>query len=435
MRISLARSVSNRLGGVRRHLARRSRLTHGDRGGKVSTAIDWPASKGLAQLKLGPASNIVSPRVTRFLKAEASCYVTHVSVDTKNHLHTGEKPTEASIPQRFADQRLLTPLLAFSSRIRPLVAGLILVALLPNLTLGSIFWLGIINTPWSRPATPPNESSVSTAQSAVPAPVLSTPVALEATAGEHVTFPIALDGTDGVPARSIIAIKGLPRGSKFSSGRPYGETEWNLKPEEIGDLDLVLPGNASGEAKLMIQLVAPEGAIIADTAMILKITANVTANIGASNIKTEPESAQVWDKPAQEPEGAGVEKRHANLDAAMAAPGDPVPLPTRRAAQTANDDEGANLIKPLAFVNLRNGPAPTARVISVVAKGAKLRVIGRKGRWVHVTNPATSERGWIYAGHVRHRALIDGHTRPARAVRRPGPVRRGQLAQEHDVGR
>jgi Bacterial SH3 domain len=400
MRISLARSVSNRLGGVRRHLARRSRPTHGDRGGKVSTAIEWPASKGLAQLKLGPASNIVSPRVTRFLKTEASCYVTHVSVDTKNHLHTGEKLTEASIPQRFADQRLLTPLLAFSSGIRPLVASLILVALLPNLTLGSIFWLGIINTPGSRPATPPNESSVSTAQSAVPAPVLSTPAALEATAGEHVTFPIALDGTDGVPARSIIAIKGLPQGSKFSSGRPYGETEWNLKTEEIGDLDLVLPGNASGEAKLMIQLVAPEGAIIADTAMVLKITANVTPNIGASNIKTEPESAQVWDKPAQKPEGAGVEKRLANLDVAMAAPGDPVPLPTRRAAQTANDDDGANWIKPLAFVNLRQKPTRSAPAIGVVEKGVKLRVVGRKNRWVRVTNPATSEMGWIYTGNV-----------------------------------
>ena len=64
---------------------------------------------------------------------------------------------------------------------------------------------------------------------------------LEATAGEDVTFPIALDGTDGVPARSIIAISGLPQGSMLSSGRPYGETEWNLKTDEIGDLHLIYP--------------------------------------------------------------------------------------------------------------------------------------------------------------------------------------------------
>ena len=177
------------------------------------------------------------------------------------------------------------------SVIRALVAGLILVALIPNLTLGAIFWLGAINAPWLRPAThPPNESSGLAAQSAVP-PVLSSPATLEATAGGDITFPIALDGTDGVPARSIIAIRGLPQGSKLSSGRPYDETEWNLKPDEIGDLHLILPSNASGETKLIIQLVASDGAIIADAATILKMLANFAANIPASNIQTEPTRA------------------------------------------------------------------------------------------------------------------------------------------------
>ena len=112
MRISLARSVSNRLGDFRRHLARRSRLTHGDRSASEGSAPQWSAApKGLAQLKLGPASNIVSPRATRLFKAETNCYLTHVSVDAKNHFHIGEEPTEAWIPQRFADQRLLTPFL------------------------------------------------------------------------------------------------------------------------------------------------------------------------------------------------------------------------------------------------------------------------------------------------------------------------------------
>jgi len=50
--------------------------------------------------------------------------------------------------QQFVDQTLLTPLLAFSSGLRMLVLGLILVALLPNLVLGGLFWLGVINTPW-----------------------------------------------------------------------------------------------------------------------------------------------------------------------------------------------------------------------------------------------------------------------------------------------
>jgi uncharacterized protein YgiM (DUF1202 family) len=35
-----------------------------------------------------------------------------------------------------------------------------------------------------------------------------------------------------------------------------------------------------------------------------------------------------------------------------------------------------------------------------VAKDTKLRVIGRKNRWVQVTDTTTSEKGWIYARHV-----------------------------------
>jgi hypothetical protein len=223
---------------------------------------------------------------------------------------------------------------------------------------------------------------------------------LEATAGEDVFFPIALDGTDGVPARSIIAIKGLPQDSKLSSGRPYDETEWNLKPDEIGDLHLALPGNGSGEAKLIIQLVAPDGAIIADTATVLKMTTDSTADVGASNIKTELAEPQVRDVQAEGLGATGEEEKLANLDAATATPEDPVPLPSRRPAQTGSDDVNAKWVKPLAFVNLRERPTSSARVISVVEKGAKLRVIVRKKRWLQVTDPATSERGWIYAGNI-----------------------------------
>ncbi|MGA8588279.1 MAG: SH3 domain-containing protein, partial [Pseudolabrys sp.] len=263
-------------------------------------------------------------------------------------------------------------------------------------TLGAIFWLGAINATLS-PATHPNQSSGPAAQSAVPSPVLSSPAMLEAAAGGNITFPITLDGTDGVPVRSIIAIRGLPQGSKLSSGRPYDETEWNLKPDEIGDLHLILPSNASGESKLIIQLVATDGAILADAATILKMPTNSAANIPTSNVEIEPTQAQVSEQRTQGLEGRGAEGTLANLDATMARPGDPVPLPTSRPAQTSNDD--ANWIT-LTSVNLRERPTRSARAIGVVAKDAKLRVIARKNRWVQVTNLATSEKGWIYARHV-----------------------------------
>ena len=170
---------------------------------------------------------------------------------------------------------------------------------------------------------------------------------LEATAGGDIIFPITLDGTDGVPARSIIAIRGLPLGSRLSSGRPYDETEWNLKPDEIGDLHLVLPSNASGEAKLIIQLVATDGAILADAATLLKMPTNSAANIPASNIEIGPTQAQVSEQRTQGLEERGAEGTLANSDPATPPPEDPVPLPTvlKMTANSAANIPVSNSIK------------------------------------------------------------------------------------------
>jgi len=79
--------------------------------------------------------------------------------------------TQAAVTdQRLVDQRLA------SSAIRTLVAGLVLLALLPSIMLGAIFLLGAIHTPWSTPLThSPNESFVPAAMRVIPpaAPTVS----------------------------------------------------------------------------------------------------------------------------------------------------------------------------------------------------------------------------------------------------------------------
>jgi uncharacterized protein YgiM (DUF1202 family) len=72
----------------------------------------------------------------------------------------------------------------------------------------------------------------------------------------------------------------------------------------------------------------------------------------------------------------------------------------RPAAAGANDDAETRWVEPSAYVNLRQGPSSSTRVIGVEAKGVKLRVMARKRGWVQVTNPATSRSGWIYSGNV-----------------------------------
>jgi hypothetical protein len=283
--------------------------------------------------------------------------------------------------------------------------------LLPNLTLAAIFWLGLVHSPWSTPAPPrespltgasisPKVSSLPEEDSAIPSPVLSAPATFEATAGQDVTLPIALDGAEGVPPGSLIVVSGLPLGSTLSSGRVHGET-WNLQPDEIGDLHLLVPNAPGTEAQLVMKLVTPSGDAIADTMTILKVTPGSEANIPVYRVRTQPIQGQVLSEPSQ-PAPEHLEETAVEPETAEQSDR-AVPSPTRRpvsTASTASTNVDGNWITPSASMNLRSGPTASAAVLGVIEKGAKVRVLGRKRGWVQVTNPATSQKGWIYAGNV-----------------------------------
>jgi hypothetical protein len=308
-------------------------------------------------------------------------------------------------------------LLVLPRQIRVLLTALIFVALLPNFTLVPLFWLRFLERPASTPATITAHQSSTADQSidgtqatlsanrssivdpsTVATPVLSAPSIVEATVGEDKSFPIAIDGTDGMPASSRIVIKGLPSGSKLSNGHLGSNSEWNLNPDEIGDLHLVLGNNAISDTKLAIQLVAPDGRIVADTATILKRTMEPQAIAMASGIGAQLTESQVMSEQPQRREVIGLAKKPMEPEADLST-ADPAPLPAPN-PKAENDDVGTNWIKPSTSVNLRKGPSSSAAIISVVERATKLRAIGRKKGWVQVTNPTTSETGWIYAGNI-----------------------------------
>jgi hypothetical protein len=393
----------------------------------------------MGQLKLNPATvlaSAVAPLAKEVANNNAKSWpAAPVSGDTEPALpltpqrlelikalvknRSAQGPSASQIAQRFAprgaagpslDRRAnadappTSPLLGIASGIRKLTAVLIVAALLPNLTL-VFFWLRAIDMADTAPVLS-QESAVPVVPSTRERPVLSAPPVLEATAGEAASFPLALDGTDGVPAGSVIVIRGLPRGSTLTNGRQHGETEWNLRPDEIGDLHIVPRGAATDDLPISIQLVAPDGGIIADAATMLKIAEEPTASIAAAVSEIEPRRVRVVEIPVEAVEEIGSEEEEIGSEelgqatdvAAVAA--ETVPLPTRRPEPPASEDELASWIRPSAYVNLRQGPSSSAAVVSVVAKGTKLRVLGRKRGWVQVTNPATSDSGWIYSGNV-----------------------------------
>ena len=313
-------------------------------------------------------------------------------------------PAAAAKPATVPTQTV--PLTGLNAGIRRLTAVLIAAALIPNLTL-AVLWLGLVDPPWSESASPspkesermaatpaapqPEQSSPPAAQAAAPpafSPVLTAPNVLDAAQGESVSFPIALDGTDGVPEESVIVIKGLPPGSTLSDGYSSGPMEWRLRPDAIGDLRLAVADAAPGETTLLVQLVAPDAKIIATASTTLRTRSEPGPNPDPFDIA---QASRALDIEARELE-AGLEEKFVVETASI----DTVPLPDRRPEPPGE----SNWIRPTAWVNLRESPSPTASVVTIVPKGVKLRIIGRKRSWVQVNNPATSQSGWIYGNNV-----------------------------------
>jgi hypothetical protein len=189
-----------------------------------------------------------------------------------------------------------------------LLAVLIVVALVPSATIGALLWQGAIRTPWSTNAVVGNDDSPRAIEKALttklPAETvqpkhdvedlsatLTAPTTIEAGGDKEVPFGITLNSANPLPFRSTVTIGGLPEGSTLSHGRPYGETEWTLRPDEIGDLHLKLPKTASGHANLRIALVAADGTIIANAATQL----NVAADHKVALIARPDESGRIAD--------------------------------------------------------------------------------------------------------------------------------------------
>ena len=153
------------------------------------------------------------------------------------------------------------------------------------------------------------------------------------------------------------------------------------------------------------------------------------AALGVQGIKPDPEAAQTWYARAA---ALGLEDRETKLEglkdewarssepaAAAAATPDPQeaeaapveqpseareprPGPLGRlvaaATELASTEEW---VEVASAVNVRDGPSSTGATFKVAQKGTKLRVMGREGNWVQVSDPATNQDGWIYTRFLK----------------------------------
>jgi Bacterial SH3 domain len=327
---------------------------------------------------------------------------------------------------------------------------------------------------------------------ALPSVALTLSGAVEAVAGKASPFVISVESSDTLPGRSIITIRGLPEGTSFSAGRPFGETEWSLRPDEITDLRMILPATASGQRSLSVDVVAADGSMMASAGTRLDIAPNPKAvlvsrpddtaridelmahgrkmvdvgyfpgarayfqraaeagsadaalsvgktydpsfieEIGAQGIKPDVKQARIWYERAKalgnkdaDVQLLALTKVEAGTPAAIAPkpaevtaapvvgapkPADATAAPTESTpkpvvAPVAPDPNQTGAITPewveiSSPVNVRSAPTPQSETINVAEPGKRYQATARQGSWVQVTDPTTSETGWVYARYV-----------------------------------
>jgi uncharacterized protein YgiM (DUF1202 family) len=267
---------------------------------------------------------------------------------------------------------------------RTLIGVLILVALLPSALFAAMIWLGAIHQNWPAPWL---KAQATTWPSAAPASVAGALAQEKPQAQpepkltvETVTAAIPPQAETGAPA----AQEPQPTPVKTLTVGPPPEA----KPEAVA--------MASTEPIPQATEAAPEVAQEPET----------TASIAAVKDDPGPEELPYdtnligvvsWEGNRQALLGAtGVEEVFTTPEETA-----PPPEHLMRSPDAADDDK--NWFTAPQFVNLRKGPTSSSAVISIVAKGARLEVLGRKRGWVQVANPETSEKGWIYAGSKARR--------------------------------
>jgi hypothetical protein len=171
-----------------------------------------------------------------------------------------------------------------SSGTRWLLLASMAISLVPTAVILALLWQGAIKLPGSAPSSGVvfehediagvQEASLAAVPAmkldAKPDIALTAPGQIVGKTGDEIDFEIAIDSAEALPARSVIAIRALPEGATFSQGRPYGEREWNLRPDEVGDLRLRLP-KTTGSTDMRVELMAADGTVLASAATRLDV--------------------------------------------------------------------------------------------------------------------------------------------------------------------
>ena len=445
----------------------------------------------------GPVDMSRQPRsLTERLEAEAKAHAAEMEVPAPSSMaerfapeaqpatgSSGARAAQTQIPQlrATASGRIAVPTQASAPLVsRTLLALLVVLSLIPSLALVALHWQALAVPAWmpipeslsvNETAPPrldnaivagivPTETVLAKRDIERPAVTLSLASGLVGDAGKQVAFPIGLDGVDRLPLRSILTIGGLPSGARLSAGRPYGETEWSLRPDEIGDLSLTLPEGGSGKHAVTVELIAGDGTSIANGATSLDIVPDpkaalisrpeeaarideliahghkmievgyfagargyfrraaeagsaeaalalgatydpsFIAEIGAQGIPPDRAEARLWYERAGTLGSSLADARIAALEQTPVAQQGDGSLEPMAEPHAPEPDAETEWVEVSGSVHMRAEPMPKAKTIKIAEPGMRYKATGRKAGWVQVTDPETEQVGWIYSRFV-----------------------------------
>jgi len=307
-------------------------------------------------------------------------------------------------PQSLQD---LVPKLPRGSNRALLVASMI-VSLVPTAIILGLLWQGAIRLPITESTISKSEAAplVETQQASLPAaPQVETEarpeIALtadsrtEAKAGETVL----------ASATTKLDIAGDHRSAPIrrsdESDRVDGLIKHGQKMVEVGYL-----AGARAYFKRAVEAGSGEAAVLLgatyDPAFIEKM--------GAQGIKPDLMEARSWYERAKQLGVADTDAKLAELAQEWPDNRNPPQGPQERASDSAAQSEQPVVVPAdssssgkdewVGFstdVNIRKAPSPSAETLRIAQKGEKLRIMGRESKWVEVSDPATSETGWVYS--------------------------------------
>jgi hypothetical protein len=139
------------------------------------------------------------------------------------------------------------------------------------------------------------------------------------------------------------------------------------------------------------------------------------AEIGARGIPADLAEARMWYERAKILGSPLADERIAELQETAAAPAEApdatsaptnspaTQVPAAQAPTQAANEQGAGVqewVEISGSVNVRATPDPNGETLKIAQAGARYRATARKGKWVQVTDPKTSEVGWVYSRFV-----------------------------------